>query len=58
VLCDPDDSEAMGLALDRLLDDPDHAEDLPRRGFARAKLFTWAATARRTFEVYAEAVAE
>ena len=57
VLCDPDDGEAMGRALDRLLDDPDHADDLRQRGFDRAKLFTWAATARRTFEVYGEAVA-
>jgi glycosyltransferase involved in cell wall biosynthesis len=58
VLCDPDDREAMGGALDRLLDDAAHAEDLRQRGFERAKLFTWAATARRTYAVYAEAMAQ
>src|SRR5438552_4150047 len=56
VMCDPDDSEAMAGALNRLLDDPDHAADFRARGFERAKLFTWAATARRTFDVYQEAV--
>jgi glycosyltransferase involved in cell wall biosynthesis len=52
VLVDPDDREAWARALRDVLEQPDHAADLSRRGVARAAGFTWAATAALTAKVY------
>ncbi|CAN5687909.1 glycosyltransferase family 1 protein [soil metagenome] len=54
LLVDPRDHAAVGAALARLLDDPDLAEDLRRRGRDRAATYTWARTAELTAAAYAE----
>ncbi len=55
--CDPADTEAMASQAARVLDDPDLAADLSRRGLARAGLFSWSETARRTLDLYREVAA-
>jgi len=52
VLVEPDDREGWARALREVLEQPDHAADLSRRGLARAAGFTWAATAALTADVY------
>lgn len=52
---EPSDPAAIASAVERLLDDAGLAADLSRRGRARASLFSWSETARRTLEVYREA---
>ena len=56
VLVDPDDHDALGEELERLLDDEDARAELIRRGRARAAEFTWEVAARRTWDVYEELV--
>ena len=55
-LVDPRDPAAWAIALAAVLDD-DHARHQGARGPARAAAFTWAATAARTRDAYAAAVA-
>ena len=50
------DAEALAERLARLLDDPDLREKLTREGQVRAARFRWTETARRTLEVFDEAV--
>ena len=45
-------AEPYVTALRRVLDNPSWRDQLVSRGKARAQAFTWAATARRTAEVY------
>jgi glycosyltransferase involved in cell wall biosynthesis len=52
LLVDPRNSEAAAAALDSVLGDRDRAEELRRRGLARAATFTWAACADATVAVY------
>lgn len=54
LLVDPRDHEQVGAALARVLDDPGLADDLRRRGRARAASFTWDRTAELTAAAYAE----
>jgi glycosyltransferase involved in cell wall biosynthesis len=54
--CDPQDPGALAGAVARVLDDPALADELRRRGAARAAALTWAACAERTLAVLAEAV--
>jgi glycosyltransferase involved in cell wall biosynthesis len=56
LLVDPEDYDALGDALSRLLDDDDACAELARRGRVRASAFTWHTTARRTWDVYEELV--
>lgn len=56
-LCDPEDAEAIGAAVAKILRDPELAEDLRRLGYRRVKDFTWQRTARETFACYQEALA-
>lgn len=51
-LVDPYDVDAIGTAIGRLLDDPARAEELRRRGLARAAEFTWELSAERHLECY------
>jgi glycosyltransferase involved in cell wall biosynthesis len=44
--------EPLAEALQTLLDDPVLRANLVKRGLARARQFTWAATARQTLAVY------
>jgi glycosyltransferase involved in cell wall biosynthesis len=52
LLVDPEDVGEIADALARVLNDPVLAEDLRRRGRERAAMFSWAATARATLDVY------
>ncbi len=51
---DPDDDAALAAALRRVLTEPALAADLRARGLARARRFSWAATAEATVAVYRE----
>jgi len=52
LLVDPEDVGGIADALSRVLTDPALAEDLRRRGRERAAMFSWAATAGATLDVY------
>ena len=54
---EPADSAALAAAVETILDDPETAADLSRRGRARAAGFTWREAARRTLSVYGDAAA-
>jgi alpha-1,3-rhamnosyl/mannosyltransferase len=56
VLVDPLDEDAIGSALERVLDDPALADDLRRRGPERAATYSWQETARATLRVYRHVV--
>ncbi|MDE2511961.1 MAG: glycosyltransferase, partial [Elusimicrobia bacterium] len=58
VLCDASAPQGLAAALSRVLDDPDLAADLRRRGPARAASFSWEAAARRTLEIVDAACAD
>ena len=45
ILCDPNDVDGLALSIHRVLDDPQLADDLRRRGLDRAASFTWQRTA-------------
>lgn len=49
---DPDDQESMTEGIRTVLDDEEHRRELVRRGLARARMFSWEATARKTVAVY------
>lgn len=50
---DPDDADALRLAMEAVLGQPDLAEDLRRRGRRRVAMFSWDECARHTRAVYA-----
>jgi len=52
LLVDPDDVEGWAAALGRLLRDEELAEEMQRRGLARAARFSWQRVARETLQVY------
>ncbi len=52
ILLSPDDAPAWANALERVLSDAGLRADLRARGLARARQFTWEATARQTLAVY------
>ena len=52
LLFEPRDDAALAEHLARILSDPSLAEDLRRRGLARAATFSWARTAEATRAVY------
>ncbi|WHZ25180.1 MAG: Glycosyltransferase [Nitrospira sp.] len=52
LLVDPDDVEALGKAMVRVLSDRPLREGMRQRGFERAKRFTWDDAAARTLELY------
>ena len=54
LLIDPDDAEALGTAMIRLLSNGELRENLRQRGFERAQLFTWQRAALRTSALYHE----
>jgi glycosyltransferase involved in cell wall biosynthesis len=56
LLFDPESTEQIAAAIERLLSDPDEAERLRRRGRERVKQFTWDATGRLTAETYERAL--
>ena len=54
---DPESVPDMAGAIGRVLTEPALASDLSARGLRRAAGFTWETTARRTLELYREALA-
>jgi glycosyltransferase involved in cell wall biosynthesis len=58
ILFDPHDNEAIADAMRRLLTDPCLLNDCRERGLARAKKYTWSATAALTLKVLREAAGE
>ncbi|HVG02757.1 MAG TPA: glycosyltransferase family 1 protein [Nitrospira sp.] len=54
LLVDPDDVEALGKAMIRMLSDAELRAEYRRRGFERAESFTWQRTALRTSALYHE----
>jgi glycosyltransferase involved in cell wall biosynthesis len=54
VLIDPRDTDALADALLRLADDDALRGQLIRRGFARARQFTWESAVEKTWAVYHE----
>lgn len=52
IMVPPDDAVAVAAAITRLLDDPEYAALLGRRGRERAELFSWEAAARETLAIY------
>ncbi|HEX2087483.1 MAG TPA: glycosyltransferase family 1 protein, partial [Solirubrobacteraceae bacterium] len=54
LLVDEISADALAEQMERLAGDDALAEDLRRRGLARASTFTWERTARRCAELYAE----
>ncbi len=58
VLLDPDDDEGLARATLEILDDPARADELVRRGRARAAELSWASCARSTWSAYERALAE
>lgn len=57
ILVDPLDHDALGAAIERVLDDRALAESLSESGQLRAAAFSWSESARRTWDVYEELVA-
>jgi glycosyltransferase involved in cell wall biosynthesis len=55
ILVDPFDSEAIASAISSLLDDSSLRSRLRIKSLARARIFDWRETARRTLEVYKQA---
>ena len=51
LLVDPLDAEALAGALVRVLEEPGLGEDLRRKGFERARSFTWESTADALIEL-------
>jgi len=56
LLADPEDADAFGHAMLRVLEDERLASDLVSRGTPHARTFTWARAARETLEVYRRAL--
>ena len=56
LLVNPFDTDAIGAAIERVIDDNELRARLRTRGLERAALFSWRETARKTFEVYQRAI--
>jgi len=56
LLFDPEDERAIRDSLERLLSDPDLRADLATQGCARARRFSWEATAEQTVAAYRRAL--
>jgi alpha-1,3-rhamnosyl/mannosyltransferase len=57
LLVDPLDTDALTVALRRVLSEPGLASDLRRRGAAQAARFSWTRTAQETVAVYEQILA-
>jgi len=57
VLIDPLDDEELAAVMLEMLEGGQRRGELVQLGLQRAAAFTWAEAARRTWAVYAEAVA-
>lgn len=57
VLVDPQDSQALALALEKIVSDTDWRDQLKQKSLTRSKDFSWENTARKTLEVYQSLIA-
>jgi glycosyltransferase involved in cell wall biosynthesis len=57
VFVEPTDVDGLSQAIERLLEDEHHAQDLAARGLARAAQFSWARTAAAVRRAYLDAMA-
>jgi glycosyltransferase involved in cell wall biosynthesis len=55
LLVDPNDSDGMGAAIQRMLEDETLAAACAAKGVLRSRQFTWELTARRVFDTYQQA---
>ena len=53
-LVEPTDEDAIGQAIERLLDDPERRDELVQRGRARVSEFSWHSTATAVARLYRE----
>jgi glycosyltransferase involved in cell wall biosynthesis len=58
ILVNPFDEDAIGAAISSLIDDGDLRARLGALSLARAALFNWTETARRTLQVYEQVTKE
>ena len=56
ILVDPEDDTSIAAALERVVTSSALRDDLRARGRARAARFSWEQTARKTLDVFAEAI--
>ena len=56
LLIDPESVDALAAAITRVLGDAALARELGARGLERSRRFSWRETARRTSQVYREAM--
>lgn len=56
IFVDPQDEQELAEAIINLIENESLKESLILKGLARAKLFTWEETARRTLELFKEIV--
>jgi glycosyltransferase involved in cell wall biosynthesis len=54
IMVEPTDVKELAQAMERVLTDPDLAQQLRGKGLERAQLFSWEKTARETLKVYEE----
>ena len=54
LLVDPRNPSEIAEAMRRIAEDKSLADDLRKKGFQRAKLFSWESCAKKTWEVYKE----
>jgi glycosyltransferase involved in cell wall biosynthesis len=55
-LVDPDNSDDLANAIQRVLDDEEYAVSAAAKGVERAKAFSWQQTARHVYEAYRRAI--
>jgi glycosyltransferase involved in cell wall biosynthesis len=58
LLVDPESEEEIAEGIKQVLANKDLREQLIKKGFERARLFSWEKTARQTLEVYKAVVKE
>jgi len=58
ITVDPHNAEELAEAILRILEDPVLRARLQNKGLARAKIFSWEDTAKRTLEIYEEVFAD
>ncbi len=58
LLVEPDDENAIAIAIQQILSDRTLAEELVLKGMERAREFSWQRTARETIAVYEEVLGE
>lgn len=52
ILINPEETNDLMLAIKSLLDSPEKAEELRKKGFAQSRKFSWEKTAAQTLEVF------